>query len=70
VTWHYFDKVSPSRFAEMLEIKANDIQRGVSYLLSVQASETGLLLCEGVKEIKPVIGELSKKGMTTLYGYY
>jgi hypothetical protein len=71
VTWYYFDKASPSRFAEILQIKANDIQRGVTYLLSVQASETGLLMCEAVKDvIKPAIGELSKKGMTALYGYY
>ena len=71
VTAVQYDKVSPARLAEILEIKANDIQRGVTYLLSIQAAETGLLMCPGLRDvIKPAIGELSKRGKTTLYGYY
>jgi hypothetical protein len=71
VTAHYYDKVSASRLAEILEIKANDINRGVMYLLSIQDAGTGLLTCPGLKNvIKPAIGALANGGQTTVYGYY
>jgi hypothetical protein len=66
----HFDEVTQSRFTEILEIKANDIQRGLHYLtLSMGESEPAF--CTGVtKGIKPKVEELNKRGKTTLYGYY
>lgn len=71
VTSHMFDQVSEERFAEILKFKANDIQRGVTYLLLAQHADSGALYCPGLRDaIKPTVGRLAEKGKTTVYGYY
>lgn len=71
VTHHLFDKVSESRLAEILEITASDIQRGVDYMMLAQHAESGALYCPGLRDaIKPTVGQLARKGRTTVYGYY
>ncbi len=72
VTAYHFDRLSGSRLTEALEIKSNEIQRGFQYVYQQQEFESsGAILCPAVRDvIKPKMGELARKGKTTLYGYY
>jgi hypothetical protein len=68
---YHYDKVTPARFAEILEIKANEIQRGLTHMHAIQNSGTGLGTCPGLKDaIMPKVGNTAARGKTTLYGYY
>ena len=70
VTSHVFDKVSEKRFAEILDIKANEIQRSVDFLLSAQNTDSPAIYCPALRDvIKPLAGKLAQKGRT-VYSYY
>jgi hypothetical protein len=72
VTAYQFDKLSGSRFTEMLEIKSNEIYRGFQHVDQAHAFELGgRTMCPALRDaIMPKMGEMAKKGKTTLYGYY
>lgn len=72
VSAYHFDKLTGDRLTEMLEIKSNEIQRGFQYVFQQQEFDaSGATLCPALREvIKPMMGEMARKGKTTLYGYY
>lgn len=69
---YHFDKLSGSKFTDMLEIKSNEIQRGFQYVYQAHSFDSsGANLCPALRDvIMPKMGEMAKKGKTTLYGYY
>jgi hypothetical protein len=72
VTSYHFDEVKDSRFAEILEIKANEIRRGFDYIYQMQQlASSGGGYCSALKTgIMPLMGQLAKTGQTTVYGFY
>lgn len=65
---HHYDKVSPQRFAEILQIKAADIQRSVDHLAFIQAQNSPAALpCPSIETVfMPRIAELAHRH--SLYG--
>lgn len=72
VTAYHFDGLKGKSFTDLLEIKSNEIYRGFQYVyLEQQLDSTISGLCPSlIHGIKPRMGELAKRGMTTVYGYY
>ncbi len=72
VTAYHFDGLKGQPLTELLEIKSNEIYRGFQYVyLEQQLDSTISGLCPSlIHGIKPRMGELAKRGMTTVYGYY
>jgi hypothetical protein len=68
VNAHVHDKLSAKSFGQVLESRAFEIQRGVDYLSTIN-DDTGAAFCPAVRDvIRPRVGELAKKGKTTVYG--
>lgn len=60
---YHYDKVSPKRYAEILDIKADDIQRGIDHLHVIQSMDSpGALPCPSIATVfMPRIAELARK---------
>jgi hypothetical protein len=70
--YHGKAKMSPKGFADFLEGRAREIQRGFDSLRRQQESGTTAMVCPGVKNaIMPlVVAKAKQKGLMTLYGHY
>jgi hypothetical protein len=60
---YHYDKVAPARYAEILEIKANDIQRSMDHLVKIQnQGSPGALPCPSIATVfMPKIAELARR---------
>ena len=70
---HHYDEVSQKRYAEILQVIANDIQRSMDYLQYLQGNQEGAevpgggIECESLEKVfMPRIGELA--GKHSIYG--
>lgn len=63
-------KDRPERFREALEITNGTLFRAFQHFRQLQARDSGLDLCEGVKALMPRVADLAKKGPSALYSYY
>jgi hypothetical protein len=69
---YHFDQVSPRRFAEILEVKANDIQRSMDHLVMIQAQDShGAVPCPSIKDVfMPRIADLARRHSLYAAGGY
>ncbi|PYQ06977.1 MAG: hypothetical protein DMF82_04880 [Acidobacteria bacterium] len=69
---YHYDKVSAPRYAEILQIKAADIQRSVDHLAAIQGQDSaGAVPCPSIKDVfMPRIGELSRRHSLYAAGQY
>ena len=60
---YHYDKVSPTRYAEILDLKAADIQRGIDHLHVIQSMDSpGALPCPSIATVfMPRIADLARK---------
>jgi hypothetical protein len=69
---YYYDKVAPARYAEILEIKAGDIQRSMDHLVMIQAQDSpGALPCPSIATVfMPRIADLARRHSLYAAGGY
>jgi hypothetical protein len=69
---HHYDKVSPARYVEILEIKASDIQRSMDHLVKIQnQGSPGALPCPSIATVfMPKIAELARRHSLYAAGGY
>jgi hypothetical protein len=69
---YHYDKVSPARYAEILQIKAADIQRGIDHLHVIQGQDSeGAVPCPSIKNVfMPRIADLARKHSLYAAGRY
>lgn len=69
---YHYDKVSPQRFAEILQVKANDIQRSMDHLALIQAQDSpGAVPCPSIKDVfMPRIADLARRHSLYAAGQY
>ncbi len=65
---YFYDKVSPRRYAEILEIRAADIQRSIDHVADIQKMDSPAALpCPSIKSVfMPRIADLARRN--SVYG--
>jgi hypothetical protein len=69
---YHYDEVAPARYAEILEIKAADIQRSMDHLVRIQNQDSpGALPCPSIATVfMPKIAELARRHSLYAAGGY